>query len=985
MISAATNIQVLNRSTSHFHGVQFGHLNVSRSCPCQLNASNAIPEGSNFQQAFLETSTSQSKETVATYRRHSAVYHNSTEVQHYPSSQLMEFENLKTEPVQYFCPTRFKESHFEHARSSQGNKVGRWHHQDTSKRASISELTSHNGLAKGEHKMELPGNLRYHVVYESREKSPSSSSGKEQFGSTRRLKPQFSDSFQNAVSLTKKKQYLEEKEEVYLKPNEYQSTQSKRSPMVVGDRDNFASGIQSSRKHLGPRYLEDFQNPTAPDTTGELKHHSLDSAWLPKHTPATIQALSKPDVHPAPHPDSIQSYPGGNVNLPQPLRCEPTCVPGQTIGTITPLFSHAEVPSSSHFSHGNSYAPIQHMAIGGPSAQCHAPSVVLADTSKPTAPSNNHPHFYPEGCRPLTEKEHRNDGDLNQCYECSERPKCVPPKRVLVALPVRCADVPIENYSQKANFPVQPILYVPLHGQSSLCSDYKGDGLGPTRFAESYCAKEAGADWVSSNGSTNEFKISGAPHCSGFPPNSNSYKNIPSSCATSQVKASQGVLSPAPFHSQSASEGFCCPAEISRETSEVMESNRYRPLLHQSGQDALLPTMSSSHPNYPGPSTAHPASVRDVTNCNPCFESVNDHVSLQSYKIYHSNNSACSSKNHQQELANGIHDHRSLVNDSQVVNKQQTSNQRIGDNIKSGDAPRSAWNPTGHVPGLCRVEHTLPALNVPDESQDSVTMKEPRCYISVDSKPLIEEKNEQNNCAQRKKRLRKNTVPPSEGTVIPNSSHSDSRLSKLETFVVGLETEIHWKKCKPKNKRSESSASETEMQIVSISSTQHQNQFPPDKPSVSSGSDSEDSINTIRLERVYYSANPCVQSRDDIRLPAKPAAPHRVLDYSQSSVFSVDKKESDSVSFRGKASKNLPAIKKDRNKAKVSGKRKTGDKCTKRDQVRVVKRRRRETKKPRNTVKMLLEKQRLFKKESQTMATVESNTCFKDIKTPGCC
>ena len=127
--------------------------------------------------------------------------------------------------------------------------------------------------------------------------------------------------------------------------------------MVVSDRDNLTHEIQSSRKHLSPRYLEDFQNPTAPDTTGELNYHSLDSAWLPKHTPATIQALSKPDVYwPPPHPDSIQSYPRGNVNLPQPLRCEPTCVPGQTIGTTTPLFSHAEVSSSSHFSHRNNYA-----------------------------------------------------------------------------------------------------------------------------------------------------------------------------------------------------------------------------------------------------------------------------------------------------------------------------------------------------------------------------------------------------------------------------------------------------------------------------------------------------------------------------------------------------------------------------------------------------------------------------------------------------
>ena len=420
---------------------------------------------------------------------------------------------------------------------------------------------------------------------------------------------------------------MEEKEEVYLKPYEHQFTQPKRSPMVVSDRDNLTHEIQSSRKHLSPRYLEDFQNPTAPDTTGELNYHSLDSAWLPKQTPATIQALSKPDVHRSPpHPDSIQSYPRGNVNLPQPLRCEPTCVPGQTIGTTTPLFSHAEVPSSSHFSHGNNYAPIQHMALSGPPIQCHALDVVLADTSKAIAPSANHHrhhHFYPDDCRSLTEKEHRNDGNLYQCYESSERPKCVPPKRVLVALPVRCADVPIENYSQKANFPVEPILYVPLHGQSSLCSDYKGDGLGTTRFAESYCAKEAGADWVSSNGSPIEFKIYGAPHCSGFPLDSNGYKNIPSSCATSHVKASQGVhvLSPAPFHSQSASEGFCCPAEISRETSEVMESNRYRPLLHQSRQDALLPTMSSSHPNYPAPSTAHPASVRNVTICNSYFES----------------------------------------------------------------------------------------------------------------------------------------------------------------------------------------------------------------------------------------------------------------------------------------------------------------------------------------------------------------------------
>ena len=745
----------------------------------------------------------------------------------------MDVENLKTEPVQFFCPTQFKESRVEHAQSSQESKAGHWHHQEISKRASISELTLHNGLPKGEHKTELPGNLRYHD-YVPHEKNP---------------------------------------------------------------------------------YLDVFQNAAAPDTTGELKHHLLDSARLLKHTPVTIQALSKPDVHPPAHPHYIQSYPGGNVNPPQPLRCEPTCVPGQRIGIATPLFPHAEVRSSSHFYHGNSYAPIQHMALSGPSVQCQAPNVALADTSKPTAPPANHHHFYPDGCRSLTEKENRSDGNLPQCHESSEPPKCVPPRRVLVALPVRCADVPLENYSQKANFPVRPILYaVPLHGQSSLFSSHKRDVLGSTRFAESYFARKA-FDLVSGNGSPTEFKIDVVPHSSGFPPEAN----------------------------------------------------------------ALLPTMPSSYPNYPGPSTSHPASVRDLTICIPHFGSVNDHVPMQSYKIHHSNDSAFDSKDYQQKLANGIDDHKSLVNSSQVVNKQQTSNQRSGDNVKPGDAP---WpcNPTGQVPGLLKVEHTLLALDVPDESHDSVTMNEPRCYISVDSKPPIptEEKNEKNNYAQGKMRLTKNTVPPSEEIVVSNPSHTDSRLSKLETFVVGLETEIHWKKCKPKKTRSESSESETKMKIVSISSTQHQDQFPNDKPSSSSGSDSEDSIGTIRLERVYYSANPCVQSTDDIRLPAKPATPRHFFDCSQSSVFSVDEKLSDVVSSTGKASKKFPAIKKDRNTAKVPGKRKTGDKCTKGDQIPAVKRGR--TKKPRNTVKTLLEKQRSMEK-----AMGDSNTWFKDVKAPGCC
>ena len=231
--------------------------------------------------------------------------------------------------------------------------------------------------------------------------------------------------------------------------------------------------------------------------------------------------------------------------------------------------------------------------------------------------------------------------------------------------------------------------------------------------------------------------------------------------------------------------------------------------------------------------------------------------------------------------------------------------------------------------------------------------------MSVDSKPQDEEEKEQSKLPQEMGRLPEKTEARFPEVSSPsNSSSSDDKLSKLVTFVVGLETEIHWNKCKPKKDRKNSSESENEMKIVNISSTQRSDDPSTETPSDSSGSDSEDSLGMIRLERVYYSASPHVKSPNDVQRPDLPTTPHRLFDASvpdsQSWTFSappVDRRQtisgynldqSDSIMFRNKARKDASVVKKNRKTSQVpcasSGITKRDAKIIKGDESRCVKR-----------------------------------------------
>lgn len=275
--------------------------------------------------------------------------------------------------------------------------------------------------------------------------------------------------------------------------------------------------------------------------------------------------------------------------------------------------------------------------------------------------------------------------------------------------------------------------------------------------------------------------------------------------------------------------------------------------------------------------------------------------------------------------------------------------------------------------------------NTLDEGHDSLTTKEPRCYISVDSKPQVEQEKEQSDLSHNNRRFPKSTQTQSpEVAITPlNHSHPEDRLTKLTTFVVGLGTQIQ----KPKKKAHKESESETGMQIVSISSTQHGNQLPTDTPSDSSGSDSEDGLGMIRLERVYYLADPLVQSPNEVHHPSIPAPPHLMFDESgfdsqswKSSAVTVDKKVTTNRYNLHQSNpatlKQVFAGEKDRKTPNVSGKRKTfkmDDNSAMGNEDRAVKRNKIKKMKT-ETVITILEKQQHATKPSQMKGKVAGNT-----------
>ena len=153
-------------------------------------------------------------------------------------------------------------------------------------------------------------------------------------------------------------------------------------------------------------------------------------------------------------------------------------------------------------------------------------------------------------------------------------------------------------------------------------------------------------------------------------------------------------------------------------------------------------------------------------------------------------------------------------------------------------------------------------------------MEVPSSHISVDSKPQdppeLEEEQRSISPEEKERFQLKNKVEQSPELTKQshNNTYPEDTVTRLITFVVGLETEI----LSPKKKRNPPSPSVNLMQAVSW--PQATVKPPSGKPFDSSATDCEDSVDMIRLERVYYSAHPQSPSSRENNRPALSSAPH---------------------------------------------------------------------------------------------------------------
>ena len=169
---------------------------------------------------------------------------------------------------------------------------------------------------------------------------------------------------------------------------------------------------------------------------------------------------------------------------------------------------------------------------------------------------------------------------------------------------------------------------------------------------------------------------------------------------------------------------------------------------------------------------------------------------------------------------------------------------------------------------------------IPDKFHDSLKMEVPSCYIFADSKlqdpPELEEEQRSISPEEQERCQLKNKVKQSPELTKQshNNTYPEDTVTRLITFVVGLETEI----LSPKKKRNPPSPSVNLMQAVSW--PQATVKPPSRKPLDSSAADCEDSVDMIRLERVYYSAHPQSPSSQENNRPALSSAPHLMLNES---------------------------------------------------------------------------------------------------------
>lgn len=653
---------------------------------------------------------------------------------------------------------------------------------------------------------------------------------------------------------------LSEKRVIYLKPNGCQ-TETTGVPMTMGNPFQLSNTTQ-----FRPRYPANVQNPRV-STSAQGPEHSSHRSWP---NPASVVHEEFPrrgnnaQLSEVPPQDSVYfNSPGSPYSVSHlesvansAQRQAPSVVASNTVQPIV-LFVCPEGPTVLNYSSGRSHPPTPQMA----------PDISSASTYRIASGDTHHP-----GGKLLSS----GDSNVAKCHGHYETLKydsdalpvhsiptntvptdahlwTYPPAR---RLPVYRQEEPyrVENRSNQAHCCPFPVVYVPSDGASCVTAPR------PCHTRDVRCQSFPTEDYT-----TRDFRqpVSNSPNSAIQLSETNERlqhtTRAPTSFRPSQVNGSEGLAKvPSQCYCQSAPEGFCHPKE--RGCSAPDHRTDLMSFVHHEAPSyfkaSAIMTAPTDRPKCAAQPVSRSASAHVITTSNPHFESLNGHVPSESNNISWSENSAFYKVvcyRDAEKAQDGPH----LEVNPWIVPKQQQHNinseysfdpshgrrrSRRSDNISSRTSPHIRWeDPTVSL-------HDTPV------KENLLAAKEPRCYISVDSKPQVDKEKEQSNISNTPRRFHEIIRPHEERMPFNEQEQPEIKLEKLTNFVVGVESKIQWNKVGAYEKSKPKTSEVKDLQIVSISST-HSPRDDSTTPSNSSGSESEDPLCMIRLERVYYSTS----------------------------------------------------------------------------------------------------------------------------------
>jgi len=680
------------------------------------------------------------------------------------------------------------------------------------------------------------------------------------FKSEEKGKAEIYKACQKSFFPVRQKEFISQNEVILLKPSGYHTQRG--LPVPVGNRDHSTHRIQSSPvEKLTPQTLHN---------DGELKRHFAGSTW-PRTTPLVdknfVERITNDTrAPPVVHIDSIENCPEEISNSPlqksesiQQKRYHPTSVNVESK-------SRPKFISSSHPPYGNSFSIQRH--IQGPDVpvvQHHLRTATAFQGVQELNPNTN-PHTCPSG----------------KPFESSKRTKCASPDRIFEDLPVRCTAASTGgDRHQKANSAVIPTPYAAFPSASyASYRDKKEMSSVYTFYAESNTTQK---EQHNAHSIDLSFKGDGCSQPTDFAPQT-------SACgcsAQSQTNESEKVTkcSALCLRHPNSGRSYSQPLESGKRSPDVTHLDSHEPqlLYHPKPAPLLLDfPRGQAHTQLPSVSHHNHINVQVLQTSNLHDKPKNTRLPSESCGIYQSQYSAFHSRFHQQQPNKSRADLASLGNHSQALLNHQMCKQTSADNTCEPRNPPCSSDIMRRTPSFFRVDRPSPSAvkHIPDKFNDSLKMEVPGSYISADSKPQdhpeLEEERRSISPEEQERCQLKNKVEQSPELTKQshNNTYPEDTVTRLITFVVGLETEI----LSPKKKRNPPSPSVNLMQAVSW--PQATVKPPSGKPFDSSATDCEDSVDMIRLERVYYSAHPQSPSSRENNRPALSSAPHLMFNES---------------------------------------------------------------------------------------------------------